>query len=192
MAKTHHCEACGEGVAGYEVNLGGVTEVRCLSCGLPLERRPQGSVDRFRRVLVADDSAFFTQGLESFLLSRRLAGEVLLARDGAEAVEKATGALRDRKPVSLAILDFLMPRLNGLHAAMALRAVERAFGSHRCAIVFLSSRRIDEGFKPILDELKPAYYVNKGAGEGGLLGDRLEGILRAVAPPAPRAEPQPA
>jgi CheY-like chemotaxis protein len=192
MAETYQCEACGEGVTGYEVNLGGMTEVRCLSCGLPLERRPQVALDRFRRVLVADDSAFFTQSLESFLLSRRLAGEVLVARDGAEAVERATAALRDRKPVSLAVLDLLMPRLNGLHAAVAMRAVERAFGPHRSALLFLSSRKIDDGFRPILDELMPAYYVNKSAGDGGLLGDRLEGILRAVAPPAARGDRRPA
>jgi CheY-like chemotaxis protein len=181
MGKTYHCEACDEEVEGYEVSLGAFTEVRCLSCGLPLEKRTQSAAERFRRVLVADDSAFFTKGMGSFLLSRKLAGDVITAKDGAEAVELATDALRVRRGIHLAVLDLLMPRLNGLHAAVSIRAVERAFGAPKSAIVFLSSRRIEEGFRPLLEELKPAYYVNKEAGEGGLLGDRLEKILRAVA-----------
>ncbi|MBI5016736.1 MAG: response regulator [Deltaproteobacteria bacterium] len=188
MGATYHCEACGEKVQGYDVDLGGVTEVRCLSCGLPLEKRARAAPERFRRVLVADDSPFFTQGLEAFLTSRRLAGEILVARDGAEAIERATAALRERRGVSLAILDLLMPRLSGMHTAVALRAVERGFGAARCAVVFLSSRRIDESFRPLLSELKPAYYVNKSAGEDGLLGERFEAILRKVAAVGPRED----
>jgi CheY-like chemotaxis protein len=188
MGVTYHCQACGERVEGYEVNLGGMTEVRCLSCGLPLEKRARAAPQQFRRVLVADDSPFFTQGLEAFLTGRRLAGEILKARDGAEALELAAASLKERQAVSLAILDLLMPRLSGLHTAVALRAVERGFGASPCSIVFLSSRRIDESFRPLLTELKPAYYVNKAAGEEGLLGERLEGILRAVAAAMPRAD----
>ncbi|MBI5445998.1 MAG: response regulator [Deltaproteobacteria bacterium] len=182
MGKTYRCEACGEGVEGYTVELGGgVSEVRCLSCGLPLEKSGNHR-GRFRRVLVADDSPFFTEGLESFLLERKLAGEVSKAPDGAQALELAVVALREKRPFTLAVLDFMMPRLNGFHCAVALRSVEKAFAPSRCAIVFLSSRRLDPSFRPALEELKPAYYVNKGAGgETGLLGDRLEAILRAVA-----------
>lgn len=174
------CAACGENVESYEVDLGGVVEVRCLHCGLPMARRSQAAPERFRRVLVADDSAFFTQGLESFLTSRRLAADVLKARDGAEAVEIAVASLREKRPLSLAILDLLMPRLSGIHAAVALRSVERGFGAATTPILFLSSRRIDDSFRPLLTELKPAYYVNKAAGEEGLLGERLESILRSV------------
>jgi CheY-like chemotaxis protein len=186
MGKTYRCEACGEGVEGYPVELGGgVVEVRCLSCGLPLEK--EGSQrTRFRRVLVADDSAFFTEGLESFLLDRKLAGDVAKARDGAEALELATIGLRERRSFTLAVLDFLMPRLDGFRCAVALRSVERAFRHPRSAIVFLSGHKLDAGFRPALQELKPAYYVNKASGgERGLLGDRLETILRAVAAAQP-------
>lgn len=181
MGAAYRCEACNEVVESYDVTVGNFTEVRCVQCGLPLEKRARTAAECFRRVLVADDSAFFTKGLDSFLRSRKLAGEVVTAADGALAVEMATAALKDRRPVNLAILDLMMPRLSGLHTAVALRAVERAFGSAHCAVVFLSSRRIDEGFRPLLEELKPAYYVNKEADGEGLLGDRLEKILRAVA-----------
>ena len=183
MGRSYRCEACGEGVEGYTVEIGGgVTEVRCLSCGLPLEKLAGGPLGRFRRALVADDSPFFTEGLESFLLTRKLAGEVAKARDGSEALETAALALREKRPFGLAILDFMMPRLNGLHCAVALRALEKAFAHSRCAIVFLSSRKLEPGLRPLLEELEPAFYVNKGSGgEDGLLGDRLENVLRAVA-----------
>lgn len=179
MTARLHCPACGEGVDSYDVDLGGLTETRCLSCGLPLERRLESGATRFRRVLVADDSAFFTEGVTDFLSARGLAGEVLRAGDGGEAVAAVTGALRDRRPLDLVVLDLLMPRLDGFHAAIATRAVEQAFRSPRSAILFLSSRRIDPKMKPLLHELAPAYYLNKGAG-GQLLGRRLEEVLRAI------------
>jgi len=181
MAAPVHCAACGEGVEAYPVDLGGgASELRCLQCGLPLEKRPAGaSAARFRRVLVADDSPFFLASLEETLTSRRLAGEILKARDGAEAVEMAAAALRERRPPALVILDLLMPRLNGLHAAIALRAVERAFGAHRADILFLSGRRLDATLRPLLEELAPAYYLNKGS-DGAALPQRLEEVLVAL------------
>lgn len=181
-----HCAACGEGVQSYDVDLGGVTETRCASCGLPLQRRPTTRSLRFRRVLLADDSAFFTEGLKGFLEEKGLCNEVAVAGDGAAALGLATAALRERTPYSLVVLDLLMPRLNGIHSAVALRAVERAFGGFRSPILFLSSRRIDPSLKPLLDDLQPAFYLNKSAG-GSLFDGRLEEVLRAVAPGRHRA-----
>ncbi|MDF1556280.1 MAG: response regulator [Deferrisomatales bacterium] len=181
-----HCAACGEGVQSYEVDLGGVTETRCASCGLPLQRRTTTRALRFRRVLLADDSAFFTEGLKGYLVEKGLCNEVTVAGDGAAALGLATAALRERAPYSLVVLDLLMPRLNGIHAAVALRSVERAFGGFRSPILFLSSRRIDPSLKPLLDELQPAFYLNKSSG-GPLFDGRLEEVLQAVAPGRHRA-----
>ncbi|MBE0618002.1 MAG: response regulator [Proteobacteria bacterium] len=181
MAGRTNCAACGEAVEAYSVDLGGgASELRCLQCGLPLERRASGqAAARFRRVLVADDSPFFLASLEEALSSRRLAGEILKAGDGAEAVEMATTALRERRPPALVILDLLMPRLNGLHAAVALRAVERAFGAHRSHILFLSGRRLDAALRPLLDDVAPAHYLNKGSAAAAL-PQRLEEVLVAI------------
>lgn len=181
MGERAACAACGESVETYDVDLGGgAREVRCAQCGMPLAKSAgrEGLV-RFRRVLVADDSAFFLKALEETLRSRRLAGEVVGARDGAEAVEKATAALCEKRPVSLAILDLLMPRLNGLHAAVALRAVERGFGAAPAGVLFLSGRRLDPTLRPVLDELAPAFYLNKGT-DGAALHRRLEEVLVAI------------
>lgn len=182
----HHCAACGEGVEGYEVDLGGVTEIRCSRCGLPLERHATVRPLRFRRVLLADDSAFFTEGLKGYLEERGLCNDVAVAADGAAALGLATAGLRERTPYALVVLDLLMPKLNGIHAAVALRAVEKAFGGFRSPLLFLSSRRIDPSLKPLLDELQPAFYLNKSAG-GPLFDGRLEEVLRAVGPGRHRA-----
>lgn len=175
------CPACGEDVESYEVDLGGLTEVRCLRCGLPLAKRGDGARTRFRRVLVADDSAFFTQAVTEMLRDGGLAGEVVRAQDGSEAVEVAARALRERRPVSLAVIDLMMPRLNGLQVAVAMRAVERAFGARPAPVLFLSSRRLDASLQPLLAEISPAYYLNKGAGDGRPLAERLAEVLAAVA-----------
>ncbi|GAB4252173.1 response regulator [Deferrisoma sp.] len=180
MGATGMCVACGERVEAYTVDLGGVTEVRCLRCGLPLEARRTAQTPGFQRALVADDARFFREAVAEYLSSRRVAREVVTARDGAEALEKAIEALRGRRPLDLVILDLLMPRLNGLHAGVAIRAAERAFGARPAPVVFFSSRRIDASLKPLLEDLKPAYYVNKGPGTAELLGDRLAEVLRVV------------
>ncbi len=175
------CAACGEDVESYEVDLGGRTETRCLRCGLPLAKGGDGERRRFRRVLVADDSAFFTEAVAEILAGSGLAGEVLRARDGAEAVEVTARALRERRPISLAVIDLVMPRLNGFQAAVALRAVERAFGARAANVIFLSSRRLDPSLQPLLTELAPAQYVNKSGGDGRPLAERLTEVLSAVA-----------
>ncbi len=164
------------------VDLGGSTEVRCLRCGLPLEPRPRssGTPAGFRRALVADDARFFREAMKDFLSSESLVRQVTVAVDGAEAVERTVTAYRERRPPDLFILDLLMPRLNGLLAAVAIRAVERAFGAEPAPVVFFSSRRLDAGLKPLLESLAPAFYVNKGPGTQQILGERLSRVLAAV------------
>ena len=179
MSDRRACPACGEGAKPEEVRVGGMLRVRCGNCGLPLGGGFQLGGARFRKVIVADDSPFFLQTLEDILRSRRVSEEIQRAEDGAKALELATEALRTRSPARLVILDLMMPRLNGLHAAVALRAVEAAFGSYRSDILFLSTRRIDLTMRPLVDDLAPAYYLDKG-GEGGAFPDRLGGVLDAI------------
>ncbi len=179
MSDRRVCAACGEGAKVEEARVGGVLRVRCGNCGLPLGGGGPPGGARFRKVIVADDSPFFLQTLEDVLRDRRASEDILRAEDGARALELATAALRARSPARLVILDLMMPRLNGLHAAVALRAVEAAFGSYRSDILFLSTRRLDLTVRPLVDEVAPAYYLDKG-GEGGAFPDRLGGVLDAI------------
>src|SRR2546426_11895954 len=73
------------------------------------------------RILLADDHAIVRQGLKA-LLEREGFAVVAEADDGQAAVRHA----RERCP-DVAVLDFSMPLLNGLDAALAiLRARPRA------------------------------------------------------------------
>lgn len=65
------------------------------------------------RILVADDESIIRMGLRTIL--EQLSHEVVLARDGREALEKCRQINCD-----LAILDIRMPRLDGLKTAQEL------------------------------------------------------------------------
>jgi CheY-like chemotaxis protein len=70
-----------------------------------------------RGLIVADDSSMIRDLLRSHLDPRF--GHVYLATDGAEAVEIARRIL-----ARLVLLDYRMPRLNGLDACRAIRGLE--------------------------------------------------------------------
>jgi DNA-binding NarL/FixJ family response regulator len=71
-----------------------------------------------KRILVVDDNAPIRGLVREFIESRpgfEICGE---ATDGVEGIEKG----RELKP-DLIVLDFLMPRLNGLQAALILHEI---------------------------------------------------------------------
>ena len=71
-----------------------------------------------KSVLIVDDSAPIRRSLRAFVESRpgfKICGEAI---DGLEALEKA----RELKP-DLIVLDFSMPRMNGLEAAAVLHFI---------------------------------------------------------------------
>jgi DNA-binding response OmpR family regulator len=85
-----------------------------------------------RKILIADDEASIREILSIQLA--RMGYEVLLAVDGAEAVE----VYEQEKP-DLVILDVMMPRVNGLEACQKIRAFEKKIG-RRAPILFLTAR----------------------------------------------------
>lgn len=66
------------------------------------------------RILLADDSALFAEGLKKLLIARGLV-VVGIARDGIEALEQ-TRLLRP----DVVVMDVMMPRMDGLAAARAI------------------------------------------------------------------------
>lgn len=83
------------------------------------------------RVLVAEDDATTARALV-FLLQRHLF-EVTLATDGQTALEILTGP----HPPHIALLDWEMPKLDGLHVARAIRSIP----AHRYTYLIMVTAR---------------------------------------------------
>lgn len=62
-------------------------------------------------LLIADDHQLITDGLSKLLETEKTIGEIYIAHNGREAVDKACA-----KDVDCVIMDINMPVLNGLEA----------------------------------------------------------------------------
>jgi two-component system response regulator MprA len=123
-------------------------------------------------ILVADDDQKITE-----MLRRTLAYEgytVVTAADGQEALDKA----RAQRP-DLAILDWMMPRLDGLEVARRLRAAEGI------PILMLTARDTVEDRVEGLDTGADDYLVKPFA-PAELLA-RIRSLLRRLAPEGDKA-----
>ncbi len=85
------------------------------------------------RVLIADDDPITRMTVAALL--RKLGHEVLEAEDGVEAL-----ALYRKENVRLLILDWMMPRLDGVEVCIKIRAEERASYTYIMMLTSLTAR----------------------------------------------------
>ena len=81
-----------------------------------------------RVILLVDDDANFAELTKAFLLKEEgVANEVVLARDGVEAVEYLfqSGRAAPEEMPGLVLLDFNMPRMDGFGVLRKMRAAKR-------------------------------------------------------------------
>ncbi len=174
------CQGCGENVETHRVAAEGRIEKRCVYCGLVLDARDvaMATVDR---AITVDDSPLLRDVLSDLLVERGLARTVTACRDGSEFLEAFTESLVKRRPAGFLVLDVQMPIINGVHAALGARAVERGFAQGPIPIVFFSVAKCDENFRRVLQRCAPAGYLNKDtAPTPQAIGDRLSAILRRM------------
>ena len=96
------------------------------------------------KVLVAEDDQASGKFL-SKLVSRY--GEVVLAKDGIEAVDQFVQSVSDKQEFDLVCMDIMMPKLDGYKALQAIRDAERKLGIpriSRCKVIMISA--LDEDF----------------------------------------------
>jgi len=175
-----YCQGCGESVETHRVVVDGSVQKRCIYCGLVLGTSTAGP-SGVERAIIAEDGGTLCELLADLLVERGVAREVRTALNGREFMTEFTRALVARRTPGFVMLDVEMPLLGGLHAALAMRAVERGFGQSPIPIVFFSVRKCDENFRKVLKACQPAVYLNKaGATDPQVIGDRLSAIIRQV------------
>ena len=174
------CQGCGENVETHRVAAEGRVERRCVYCGLVLDAR-DAALATAERAIAVDDSELLRDVLSDLLVERGLAQSVTACKDGAEFLEVFTGALLRRRPPGFLVLDVQMPIINGVHAALGARAIERGFAVGPIPIVFFSVAQCDDNLRRVLQHCAPAGYLNKQtAPTPEAIGDRLAAILRRM------------
>lgn len=175
------CPSCGDNVETYVVDRHGTKEVCCIHCGMLVEGIPVQKATPAGLAIISDDSSVIRERLKEMLISEGLATEVLSSNDGFDFISVFTSTVKEKRPVSLVVLDVEMPLLNGINAAMAMRALEKGVPIQPTPILFFTAQKCDEHFQKILAHCKPAEYVNKGANSPpDILTSRVSQVARVL------------
>lgn len=75
-----------------------------------------------RPILLVEDNPMDLDLTRRAFARRRLANPLLVARDGAEAIELIDGWQAERPPPAIVLLDLKLPRVDGLDVLRRLRA----------------------------------------------------------------------
>jgi CheY-like chemotaxis protein len=113
-----------------------------------------------KRILLAEDNANDAELTLTALRANRLANEVIVVRDGAEAMDylKRRGPYADREPglPALMLLDLKMPKIDGLEV---LRLVKEDPDLRILPVVVLTSSREEQDLVRSYDLGVNAYVV---------------------------------
>jgi CheY-like chemotaxis protein len=152
-----------------------------ISAEAPVAPASEGRSTQYGTILIAEDTELLRQILADSLVDAQIARQVTQSANGEECLESFTRMLRTGTPAELAILDLEMPGLSGLHAALAMRAVERGMGVNPVPIVFFTGRPSDERLIAAIDLCQPARYLHKGSESGSALrvAQRLLEVLKS-------------
>jgi CheY-like chemotaxis protein len=177
--KRMYCPSCGEEVDTFLMLDGADESHHCFFCGVRLTGEKPVAQKSLETMLVAEDSAVFREVLQDRILEMGIAREVECADNGEEFITLFTRRLLKKLPVSVAVMDIRMPQMNGINAAMALRAIEKGMGVKKpTPILFFSSVKCDDNLKQVFQHCAPARYINKGnADSPEQLTDRLLQVL---------------
>ena len=96
------------------------------------------------KVLIAEDDMASGKFLSKLVAKY---GEVTLAGDGIEAVEKFVEGVQSGEKYDLVCLDIMMPKIDGYKALASIRDAERKLGIpriSRCKVMMVSA--LDEDF----------------------------------------------
>lgn len=181
MADTRYCLCCDAQVPFGVVVRNERREITCNYCGftLDVEARAEPRIDEHKGyALIAEDSRYTRKIIEELLIAKKFSAEVMSFENGLDLITAYSKLLTEKKPVEVAIIDLNMPVMDGLTAARTIRAFEAQNSAPHVPIVFFSAVKADEDLKNQMQQLEPAYYVNKGSDpEPDKLAVRVEYLL---------------
>jgi len=175
-----YCPSCGVMVTPFTMFVEGDEVQRCPNCGIDLHDISAGAELRtLDKVIIAEDSKALVNRIAQILEEKRIAEWVTKCEDGSEFLTRLVEHFQQKRPVNLVILDVTMPIINGVNAAIAMRAIERGYEQKKpIPILFFTAKQCDDTFKKVLGYTKPAKYINKGTGASPEeFADRLYQVL---------------
>lgn len=181
--KERFCPSCGVSVTPFVMYVEGDEVHRCPNCGTSLaEVAEQAHLRTLEKVIIAEDSKALINRIAKILEERRMAEWVTKCEDGSEFLTRVAEHFQQKRPINLVILDVNMPIVNGVNAAIAMRAIEKGYESKKSIpILFFTAKQCDETFKKVLSYTKPAKYINKGTGANpDEFADRLYNVMHQL------------
>jgi CheY-like chemotaxis protein len=182
-----YCDSCGENVriATILQDKGGQITT-CTQCGFPIQQKqdiPENP--KLENVIIVEDTELVRQILSEIMLKTGFAQKIISCQNGEEFLATVTEMLAGQKPVGMVFLDVLMPVLDGVNAALALRAIEKGLKTSKpIPILFFTVKKCDEEFRKLLHRVSPALYVNKiSDASPQQLVQRLQNIVARLSTP---------
>mgnify|MGYP000474705409 CR=1 FL=1 len=185
MQKTVFCPNCQVEVEAVRV-AASLPTYRCSICGnlVKDDDAPVGVDDRgisLDEISFVDESISIP-GLDAVLVvgyppsvreilvdkmtEQHIARSIIPVENGEEMIVKVISSLTGLNgvgKVELVVTDVSMPFLNGINAAIGLRAIERTYLDHDLIpVLFLTNKPCDDTFKKVIRFLAPAKYATLG------------------------------
>lgn len=200
------CAACQADVEVIAVSMGteGIERPRCANCGAYLDEEqgvgeefsfaeekegPAFAVDSiaiptFQTVMVVGYQEAVRNLIVEQMTQKNLAREIIPCVNGEDMIIHVINSMQNamNSQVNLIVLDVPMPFLNGINAAIGLRAIERTYPLHRLIpLLFLTRKPCDDTFKKVIKFLSPAKYAGLGPSDHPQeLAPRLARIISLV------------
>ena len=165
MAQYLNCPKCKKKVEVIEVSLGAgaESELKCVECGLVLGRKTlENAAARpttLQRVLLAGYTPAQTDIMTVSFVKNGFADEVISSTDGEDFLTKIISLIRKKEYPKLVIIEVSIPIMNGINAALCMRAIEKGIGREKTPILFFTAKPLDEQFVRAIKFLSPAKFV---------------------------------